>query len=109
MTRRGQLLALRDRIAAATGPDRELDYAIAKYFGTAKLLIVPVYTGSLDAAVTLLPEDFAYWEVNTDNGAGCRATIVMNASDEKVEVYAATPALAICLARIEHDIAKEQT
>lgn len=87
MTNRDTLLQLRDRLRAATGPDRELDLAIQNSLGgersrrwmwldDGKDVIVrhdygpcapgnPVcgldaYTASIDAAVTLVPEGLWY-------------------------------------------------
>ena len=72
------LLALAERCEAATGPDRELDRIIALNLGwrsVAKGWVrdpggnskdeLPRYTASLDAAITLVPNDHAF---RIDNG-----------------------------------------
>lgn len=134
---REELVQLRDRLAKASGEDRGLDIDIAcallgyekkrqgGYVGAPPDYAWNVrpkgrgwwsdgsheiqhYTASIDAAVTLVPADFAYWEANMDSDAGCRAAVVMNERDESVEVYAKTPALALCLARIEYELSKSE-
>ena len=115
-----------ERLARATGPDRELDAAIdvvvfrpsadrVEYFpdgqripsGFYNARAIPAYTGSLDAAVTLVPEGWGwgvqsgypyegrcypalayYWILGDDPG-------VANSVD------AAAPAHAICIAALK--------
>lgn len=116
MTNPTTLLALAERCEQAAGPDRELDAEIAvalfggeiiwktanwtmdsyparrvqnsDYIGGYQNAAIPVYTESLDAAVTLVPE-------------GCGWMVMGNAS--KVGVWpshGATPALALCAAAL---------
>lgn len=136
MTAQGKaaLLELRDRLSKATGPDRDLDCAIAetvevcgfrfdpatrhpdgdywegvpnesRYIGTA-----PAYTASLDSAVTLVPGGLAWWEMNVEPASegGTRAEFVFDDERRKtIREVASTPALALCLARLEYELAKE--
>ena len=116
MTREELLAALE----AATGPDRELDRCISllsdgknpdEYVlvgATAHL--IPQYTASIDAALLLVPEGW-HWAVYTDkmicgkNGV----RVVIGGPDRtrrgwsKIihETYAATPALALCIAALK--------
>lgn len=61
------LLALADRVEAATGPDNDLDCRVAaatgytlpeveRYLLPGQFLVAPNYTASLDAALTLVPD-----------------------------------------------------
>jgi hypothetical protein len=56
---------LADQVEAATGPDRDIDHAIANLTNYATVGEVLTYTASLDAAMTLVPENCA---VDIDNG-----------------------------------------
>ena len=70
MTDRATLEALLNRVLEGTGPDRELDGEIDLYLLEAGLRAerfsvpfgAPHYTGSLDAALTLVPEGWS-WHV----------------------------------------------
>lgn len=94
------LIELAERVEAATGPDRELDKAIAEHAlgwqppvkngscgpnysgrgayewhdaaGEANGFYVPSYTASLDAAMSLVPE--GWWVTLTTDG-GARASL----------------------------------
>lgn len=60
MTDPQDLLRLADEVAAATGPDRDLNAAIHKAvfcIVCCRPLLAPSYTASLDAAMTLIPPD----------------------------------------------------
>jgi hypothetical protein len=67
MTDREQLAALVARCEAATGEDRDLDYAIAAAVGWPDSPIMHQnarrYTASLDAAVTLVPNGWYVYSV----------------------------------------------
>jgi hypothetical protein len=121
---------MRDLIAAlraATGPGRELDARIAvlegaeihdgdwmlvtSFDGRPKSAVVPVpdYTGSIDAALTLVPEGLQ-WGVNTHppdelfNPGGAQAFVsdmVMTEGGVYAHSDAATPALALVIAALE--------
>jgi len=94
-----------------------LDYAIQRLFGTAKP--VPLYTRSLDAAVTLLPEGWTIHRLGqiTDCQGGFGGWIgeVYRARDAMIPypstVPAATAPLALCAAalRVRHAETIEST
>jgi len=159
MTDRAALLQLRDRLAQATGPDRELDAEIARASGWTNVELVPVwtsdewcgdepgydpnddgeegpssgmtvprYTASTDAALTLTPsgwlfqitqakgdQKFTARFTNPANGAEC-ANFGWHVREDgqrmDMDAYLAalrwerTPALALCLARVELELAK---
>jgi hypothetical protein len=117
-------LELAERCEKATGPQRELDVAIAIECGPAAkrleslmagsphntvaeiakeadrespLVCIPSYTASLDAAVTLVPEwMIASIEVYLDHGEA----LVRYPYYSGKESRAATPALALCAAAL---------
>lgn len=138
------LKELRDRVAKAQGPDREIDCLLAFAFtGDVQVAIkgplrAPLpymlseaverpselrqiaaddsigmilrYTASIDAAVTLVPQG---WEWNMSKSAlGRFYCFVRNGNHrtatELHEGHAETPALALCLARIEYEIARAE-
>lgn len=77
--------------------------------GVARELDCPAYTASIDAAVTLVPEGWVY----TINAFRDWAdAYLMNEDQEIVRLrpgtHPATPALALCLARVEYEIAKAE-
>lgn len=109
-----------ERLERATGPDSELDEAIAlvlgwthqKMRGDAKPYwrkpgvteyymrsIVPAYTASLDAALTLVPEGWM-WDVSS---SGC-AWIMRNDDsicDSQIVIGGVkSPAIALCIAAL---------
>ena len=115
------LSELIERVETASGPDRRIDAAICRIIDLPKceypdclpdVMVhildrvesggddpeVPAYTGSLDAALTLVPDGHD-WSLFADNGsamAGCQP-----ASDDgcdMTDVHGATPALAIVAA-----------
>lgn len=110
-----ELLALAERAEALSGPDREIDRAIAKAIGKGRWFIAGSdrwrYTASLDAAETLVPEGcgwLAGWgQTRPDEPMG-GARITRNARfvgycenyDEIAVGEAATPALALCAAAL---------
>ena len=119
-TDRATLLALADRVEAATGPDREMDAEIAFAVGWRKSrgewwkppggewgLVLPTFTASLDAALSLVPEGWR-WSVDFTQRApyqDCgRADLYAPGSGYKPadvqDVYAATPALALTAAAL---------
>lgn len=129
MTGRGDLLALAERVEAAAGADRGLDDTIYQTVtgrcphrnlrtvsGDADCLMevcedcrdeepdvrVPIYTASLDAAMSLVPEG---WELslNTFANPPAASAYCINAANEIVrpaKQYIATPALAITAAAL---------
>lgn len=124
---------LRDALRETKGPDRELDAALwwrfepsasGRCFNNAKLglptaldhdgpipaglgragvtAVAPAYSASIDAAVGLVPKKYrTHWGVHVA-GPDILATI------GNLESGGATPALALCLARVEYEIEKEQ-
>ena len=115
-------------LAEAKGPDRELNKEIALACGIKPAIIrirmddgstVPkfdesgnpvelyyAYTFSLDAAETLVSGDDWFWRVGHDGeGADPSAFRAEFLTDEgpKFEAVAETPALALCLARIQYE------
>ncbi len=99
-----QLIA--DLEAAAVG-SRKLDRTIYWSLGfpfprTGDMeKVIPLYTTSLDAALTLVPEEFV-WQVKTDFGPIAWAALSGHQGifwgDTKSE--ALTPALAVCIASL---------
>jgi hypothetical protein len=117
-----ELLKLAERCEAATGPDRELDKLIHEALGncvhreteyyavqsdtgfTCKAcrkdtygFTIPKYSASLDAAMTLVPEGWA-WSLNSGAAGECFARV--SPKSRLTVVDAATPALALCAAAL---------
>lgn len=98
---KGAMLELASRVEAASGPDRELDAEIGRFFAADFLGYVPdepatgcaKFTASLDAAMLMVPPKRG-WRVSyqTKYNPKCYATV------GKIGVYAATPALALTAA-----------
>lgn len=102
-----------ERLEKATGPDRELDAAIALAIGLPTLNgriggvsyrdelcePAPPYTASIGAALTLVPDGAFGGEIKWDSG-GARAIVGFGGIPESQEGYAPTPALAICIAAL---------
>ena len=126
MTRRDELLALADRVEAATGADTLLDALVSAAVNDAVLEVqdgcraafhsadgarwvsVPVlpYTASIDAALTLVPSG---WRIHTGDftirdwsmAADCEsATATVIGRDGPEHGHASTPALAITAAAL---------
>jgi hypothetical protein len=120
------LLALAERCEKAEGPDRELDAAIAPLTGLTVVdeghpigrmcyddigaaHLMPRYTASLDAAMTLVPESWG-WMVSQPNAKALSSGLlkertpvmgeVQYGCDQRYAVAAATPALALCAAAL---------
>jgi hypothetical protein len=121
-----ELEALADRCKTATGPDRDLDCAIAAAVGWREIELphgsrycispdgrecshgliayAPRFTASLDAAMTLVPE--GWWWV-ADGHA--RASLFREDAADQIISKAATPSLALCSAALRARAAhKEQ-
>jgi len=113
--RSGELLALADRVEAATGPDRDIDCWIENRLDLAKFVpdspaphgggwldkrVEPKpYTASLDAAMTLVPEG-AFWSITMrgKQQGGYHACCQIEGSLDWRE--GATPALALTAAAL---------
>jgi hypothetical protein len=104
---------LAERCEKATGPDRELDAQIGRYFSADFLGYVPddpqygcaEFTRSLDAAMTLVPEG---WPRSVSDNAGIlglhgHASVTANPGGNirKFTADAATPALALSAAALK--------
>jgi hypothetical protein len=91
---------LAERVEAATGPDRDIDHAIANLINYATVGEVLTYTASLDAAMTLVPDGFM-WRVQSDPDGVVEALAEKDAGDfgaidaRHTQTFAATPALAL--------------
>lgn len=118
-----------DRLEKATGPDRELDVAIAFAIGRVRerdgnylyatgndsdMVVEPneyddhivaqplgYYTRSLDAAATLVPEKAAAWRVGRGDVSWAVVSEGYRDSDKDHTVQAATPAIALCVAALK--------
>lgn len=103
-----------DKLNAAAGPDQALDLEIARAVGAVTLHKVeadepavesaPRYTGSLDAAVTLIPEGY-FWLAGHGRDSPHEplggAQVIDPESDEDIgEGEASTVPLAICIAAL---------
>ena len=101
-------------LESAPEESRELDVAIARSLGrntygedqevtladgNKTLEPIPHYTTSLDAAVTLVPEEW-HWEI-TDIGTAWVGTHLTAQKVVKFAANAATPALALCIAALK--------
>jgi hypothetical protein len=114
------------RLEAATGPDRELDAAIAEYAGVIPegyeiavehgkpqrywwhhederqpYWVPSAYTASIDAALTLVPEGWAISLTVGDQGAFAELHPRVWSGLRDILAGAPTPALAICLAALK--------
>jgi hypothetical protein len=111
------------RLEAAQGPDRTLDAYIkaaaegfdptgktlieVKTFTGAAHELVPAYTASLDAALTLVPEgtdvEVYFSPREKPHRRGC---VVLTISRQVYEAHAATPALAVVIAALHAQAAE---
>lgn len=115
MTDRDALLALADRVEALAGPDREVDAIIQRALGDDTTghwfadrngawvtdALAPIYTASLDAAMTLAPNAYRVRLGRLEDGRGSAWVYPPTAgpADEWARL-AATPALALCAASL---------
>ncbi len=137
MTRREQLLDLRDRLAKATGPDRDLDarlHALATFSDPKWTCTFPEnnemgsylvhnrdwcaggppiisynvarFTQSLDAAVTLVPEGCEWLRKSILAMTIVQMDVRNDGWGRHFDAGAATPALALCLARVEYELSQ---
>lgn len=94
---------LRDALRKATGPDSALDAELWFFFAI-ETIPYPKFTGSIDAAVTLVPDEYRnHWKVGIEDEDGPVARL-----GSRFAVAAATPTLALCLARLEYEIARKE-
>lgn len=120
-----RLLNLAERCKTAAGPDREIDCLIQEwrfpeltpdmrvmYYGDPTgehvrdegqtFVRSPSFTASLDAAMTLVPEGYD-WAVFRTNGG----LTVHSWCGNREDIFAATPALALCAAALRARAAQE--
>lgn len=99
------------RIESADGPDRELDVAIHESIGNVVDRGCPAdwhsedetprYTASVDAALTLVPEDW-HTQLSGVNGSWCAVlTHTPFNSCGEVSTFCRTPALALAAAALK--------
>lgn len=110
------------RLVKATGPDRELDIATDRLVGgwaldrthiepmTGEILAlpsVPRYTGSIDAALTLMPKTTLYWMVGfgrcseAEPSGACAIYAPGELDDPVAQAEAETVELAVCIAALK--------
>lgn len=106
----GPPMTLLDRIIAAEGPDRALDWAIVAALGKADFYhryakeplkykgLVPLYTASIDAALTLLPEGWRPYIAQIASGDWSVSLTCDGQDDLHCKANAATPALGLLAA-----------
>ena len=124
---REELIALASRVESLTGPDRDVDGAIARALGWAdrsgywwspeKLVaarkskrsiwsqgapdLLPHFTASLDAAMTLVPEGMRQrWIITEDGRAGIQLCWPVDGWPNEMQPLVATPALALAAATL---------
>lgn len=114
------LMRLAERCEAAIGANRKLDHEINIAIGRPQEwvgFLLPRFTASLDAAMTLVPEEDDSWSLlkrPSDEGASFKATVSWTevTRHKKPQPYvmrqprvrwaeAATPALALCAAALK--------
>lgn len=108
-----ELKALAERCEKATGPDRELDAAIASTFSNSvesddgdfwwgpynePPVRVPDFTGSLDAAMSLVPDGWDF-SLHANDGEQSRARVYSSRADSRWS-YANKHSLALCAAAL---------
>lgn len=114
MTAPSPLSALIERLEKASEPDRELDYVIAAtlphnapYWAAwsrqQKHNLTPVFSDSIDAALTLIPTTAAlsterHWQVNSQRPGDFHAAVYGPAGWH--HGTGLSPALAICIAAL---------
>jgi hypothetical protein len=108
----GEMTDLIERLEKATGPDVDLDEAIACFLAPPHprhgkpvgMIYAPKYTASIDAALTLVPKDLA-WRVDVMTGLPGAIVCVPNAwvSHKTAPTHWAgtTPAIALCIAALK--------
>jgi len=115
MSRKDELLALAERVEALAGPDRGVDARICIALGLSKDNVMvgedgwcinsdtnpnpyrsPIYTASLDAAMSLVPEG-AWWWVEAQPLH--RSRFLAGCGNEQIH-SGATPALALTAAAL---------
>jgi len=119
MTNKSALEELASRCEAATGPDRELDAAIARALGRAPVGLTEItfprdpaterfakYTASFDAAMSLMGKGWRKRAIEMDNG-DCYFGIEVDDDSEEIGARAKTWALTATAAALRA-LAKEK-
>lgn len=110
-----ELLELAGRCEKATGPSRDLDADISRAYGgyseTKSAYAPEPFTASLDAAMSLVPEGWAYSVGNIDpSRCRCSAWVMPPPYSIGADIRTgATPALALCAAALRARASKEIT
>ncbi len=100
-----------ERVEVLEAPCRECDAAISamlcggsvavegRYWkpGVRGFCIAPRYTGSVDAAMTLV--ETPHWMIRNENGG--RVATMMDTTGAEFESKAPTPAIALCIAALK--------
>lgn len=93
-----------ERLEKATGPDREIDHDIRKtvegWHENTRLTQVPLYTTSIDAALTLVPEG-VHWQLRTSEVPGWFTSCWGDFGVTWAQYSAASPAIALCIAALK--------
>lgn len=93
------------RLEKATGPDLDLDHAIAATVSPADGHGVLLYTAFIDAAVTLVPEGYRWLVGNAwkDKHGSCptMASVCLAEDYGNKPATGATPAIALCIAALK--------
>jgi hypothetical protein len=97
-------MTLIEKLKDATKGSRELDVAVRKVVDPLEPGFYwndpcPPYTGSVDTALTLMPEGWRITHMFWEKDKPCTITI-MKGGGVYVNVTAPTPALAICIATL---------
>ena len=101
---RGGLNELADRIAAATGSDRELDVALARMFGGGEP--PPDYTSSVDRCIELVHAVMPGWAWHVGwNATGILPYASLHHGTELAEAAAPTVPLALLRALLQARLA----
>ena len=118
-----ELLKLAERVEALDGPDREVDEAIFWFLyprGTFDMpeqarcvpshiqSVIPQYTASLDAAMSLVPECREWHAGKHFKGGGSAYILCSKVLRDPIYATAATPALALVAASLRA-LAGDQT
>ena len=95
------------RLEQATGPDKEIDYAIGRYlwdrgidpwkcfsYGGIENPALP-FTGSVDVALTLVRGKVPWVVIHLRDGRGCAEV------ESSWQYDGATPAIALCIAALK--------
>lgn len=102
---RTTLLALAERVEAATGADRGLDseihHAVLNGVGVGSYGAQPAYTASLDAAMSLVPSGWSFMVDSAENRLHAQAKLGRSyPTNANAYAEASTPPLALTAASL---------